>query len=236
MGVALGLGLLLAWLAPGIERAVMSLATLAGIPAALICMSPGLGALTAAVADPAASQSIALYRGKRLWRSTATVLLMTAGLAAGGSVLFFVPGMLAAMGAGLALYITFIERESGLIAYIKGFEYLKGQAADSLLKLLPVIVLCIITSVLLHFVLAMGIVALIALLLATPYLLVYMHRLFENLRGIKGRIIFFRVSRHVRMRWTAAALAGATLPLILALLLLRLGQAANAFHLLASLI
>jgi hypothetical protein len=237
VGAVLGLGALVAWLLPGFRLQLMTGCTVAGIVGGLAGMGMGLGALIAAVADPDADIRVALYRGRRLWWPTVLVLWMTAGLAAGGTVLFIVPGLLVLLGACSALFIMFIERETALMALMKSFEYMKGRTADSALKLLPVAVMAAIALLLLSLVPAVAVTALLIVSLAVmPFLSVYLHRLFENLRGVNGRIVIFQVSSRVRMRWIAAAAAGAAAPLIMSLLLWQLGQAGNAFHLLASLI
>ncbi len=212
VGLAYATGLLASAALPALGGHTTAFLLGFGSCAGVIGFSWGIGALVAAVVDREAKILVALYRGRRFLWASVSLNIFILSLIAGGGVFLVVPGLMALAGVSGAFYIMFIEREDWITSAIKSFEYAQGQIGNTLVKLLPFIGITL--AVLFHAIVSprTGLPILAVLLLLGPFAAVFLYRVFENLRGIRGRIVIFRISRRVKARWIATAAAGAAAP------------------------
>ncbi len=168
----------------------------------------GLAALTAGVIDSSASIGESLGRGWRMLWSYAWVVSLALLVILGGFSLLFIPGIIFLVWAFPGQFVIFTSDERGMKALLKGREYIRGYFFDSFIKLL-IISLC------------MTAVSLIPLggIIFFPFMVIYLYKMYQNLRGLKGSVITYSPSAGAKLAWFGMGALGLAAPIVLFALL-----------------
>jgi uncharacterized membrane protein len=139
----------------------------------------GYGAFVHAVIDQGCGFGEALKRGREQVWSMCWALSLAGFMIAGGYFLFFIPGIIFGVWFLFVPFIIAVERERGMNALLKSFQYVQGHWWNTFLKLFILTLICG----------AIGVIPLIGWILSlvvTPFMLAFVFIMYYDLQQIKG--------------------------------------------------
>ena len=164
---------------PGLAWVVLPVGGLITTLVMTYCLFWGYGAFVHAVIDQGCGFSEALNRGRQQVWSFTWGISLSAILITGAYFLFFIPGVLFSVWFLFIPFIIAVEKERGMNALLKSYQYVQGHWWNTFLKLFILILVCA----------GVGLVPLIGpilSLLTTPFMLVFIFIMYYDLQQVKG--------------------------------------------------
>lgn len=136
---------------------------------------------------------------KKAWHKILSywwVSILTGFIVLGGFLLFVIPGIVFSLWFSFGIYILINEDIKGLSALLKSKEYVKGRWWGVLLRFiflgLIYLAFYIIIIMLNAFKLKTisNIISILGYLIFTPVVMIYMYKIYENLKSLKGEFAF----------------------------------------------
>lgn len=195
------LGALLGAVLAGVGGRTASIALIAlGFVGGIGCGFWCLAALFQAVAHGELGLRESLERGRDLIPSLIWVSLLAGFVVLGGYCLLILPGILFTVWFFSSQFILVTEDVRGVEALLKSREYVRGFGVEVALRLLLVWFASLVVG-------AVPFIGLFLSLAFFPFLLLYHYLLFQDLRLIKGELLY-SCGTADRLKWPGVALAG----------------------------
>ena len=202
------LGILIGLVSGDLKGVVIGVFVFIATVSSVLGATWGISALTAATADRTLGIKEALVRGRGMIWSYLWMVSLAWIAIWGGYMLLIVPGVVFSIWAVPAMFVLFSEDERGMSAILKGREYVRGYFWDTFIKILVVMI-------------AMGVVSVIPFgaLVAYPFVMIFMHQMYLNLRKVKGSVVMYPTSFKAKFAWVGTGIIGIMLPVVVSLVL-----------------
>jgi len=174
----------------------------------LVGMCWGLAAVTAGTVNERMGIKDSLGRGWDMLWAYIWLISLAGYVISGAMLLLFIPGLIFLVWAFPSQFVLFTEGERGMNALLKSREYVRGYWMDTFIKLLIIWVGMVVAGFI-----PFGQV------LYFPFMMIYMFRMFVNLRRIKGSVVIFSTSVKDKLLWIGTGTLGLVLPIALIIML-----------------
>lgn len=200
LGIFLGIGFALSLVVGSLAGAFIALGALLGSVAGTIVLFWTLAAFILAIVDNRLGIKGALAEGwERKW-SFVWLFSLSGFIIAGGFMLLFIPGLIFMVWFAFSQFIVASEDDRGMYALLKSKEYVRERWVEVFVRLFAVW----LVSVLLGLIPFIG--PILSLLFA-PLMLVYLYLIYQELRAIKGEVLY-SVSTGEKAKWIGAGALG----------------------------
>ena len=166
-------------LAPGLVWLIAPLGGLLTTIIATYFMFWGYGAFVHAVIDQNCGFGEALRRGRQQIWSMCWALSLAGFLIIGGYMLFFIPGVLFGVWFLFVPFIIAVERERGMNALLKSYQYVQGFWWNTFFKVFLLTLVCGAVG-------AIPIIGWLLSLVTTPFMLCFIFIMYYDLQQIQG--------------------------------------------------
>lgn len=199
------------------------LAVLIGTAYSWLAIAWIAGATVCAVSDSNLGVREALGVGLQKILPFLWVFILLGIIIGGGYFAFFIPGVLFTVWFVFAQYIVAAEDSQGMEALLKSRQYVKGHGWEICGRFLVLGILLAVLGFILGLIPLIG--PLLSLLLG-PFAMVYQFEIYQDLKQVKGNLIFSCTTGE-KAKWLLAGLAGFVLIPLLGLALIGPGMLQN---------
>jgi hypothetical protein len=182
---------------------------LLGIIPGFIAMFWGMTGFTAAALDETLGMRDALRRGWERAGSYIWVCTLLSFLLTGGFLLLVIPGILFLVWFIFCQFVLLDEDERGMNAILKSKEYVRGMWFSVFVRLFIILLVWV----------GLGFIPVIGSIfsiLFVPFVLIFMALIYNDLKAVKGRLVFNNQSAGQKLKWIGTgALGYVAFPIIL---------------------
>ncbi|MBE9532043.1 MAG: hypothetical protein IME98_04485, partial [Proteobacteria bacterium] len=140
------------------------------------------------------------------------IMLLQGSVIMGGYMLLVIPGIILTVLLLFPLFIFIEEDERGMNSLLKSMAYVKGHGISVFLRLIALFIVLFIISIILAFI---PIVGPIISFVLTPFTLVYIFLIYNELREIKGEFNF-QPSKKLKLGLILISIIGPLVPIAIA--------------------
>ena len=207
-GLCLGCGYLLAFLLHAGAEVLPAAGAVTGIIVGAVFFTWGLAAITYAVACEDLGIRGALARGWTALWPFMWLISLVGYVIPGGFLLFIVPGLIFSVWFAFSQFVFVSEGRKGMDCLLRSKEYVRGIWFEVFLRLFLVWLASFVIS-------SVPLLGPILAFLFTPYLLIFIWLLYNDVRHLKGEVTYSAAMTE-KLKWIGTATVGyLALPLFL---------------------